>query len=238
MKLTPLDIKKQEFKKSMRGYDPVEVDAFLEMVSDELEDLIRVKKELSDEVLKLRTQLRDYQSVEKTLQDTLVHAQESIRESRESSTREAELVLREAELSAEKILEDAKFKLAEMKNELILVKAQKNSFSRRLRHLLESQIDLIDVLDLDDLGFERQSSIKGRPAPQQKSVRSKLEFAAVDDELAENQARRASHQPTSDENPAQTRDPHWAKRSIDAGEHNQPEPDSNRPSRISDQLIV
>ncbi|NVM02542.1 MAG: DivIVA domain-containing protein, partial [Candidatus Helarchaeota archaeon] len=41
MKLTPLDIKRQEFKKVMRGYDVIEVDAFLEMVADEYESLLR-----------------------------------------------------------------------------------------------------------------------------------------------------------------------------------------------------
>ncbi len=125
MKLTPLDIKKQEFKKSMRGYDAIEVDAFLEMVADEFESLNQEKNNLADEVLKLKTQLQDYQEVEKTLKETLMHAQESINESRETSKREANLTVREAEVQAEKIMEDTKLKLATMKNELVLIKAQK-----------------------------------------------------------------------------------------------------------------
>ncbi|MFQ5630060.1 MAG: DivIVA domain-containing protein, partial [bacterium] len=56
MKLTPLDIKKQEFKKNLRGYDPIEVDAFLEMVANEFESLLREKNLFSDEILKLKTQ--------------------------------------------------------------------------------------------------------------------------------------------------------------------------------------
>jgi len=57
VKLTPLDIKKQEFKRSLRGYDPVEVDAFLDMVADEFEAVIREKNHMADEILKLRTQI-------------------------------------------------------------------------------------------------------------------------------------------------------------------------------------
>jgi len=153
VKLTPLDIKKQEFRRVMRGLDPIEVETFLEMVSDEFESLIKEKNELSDEVLKLKTQLKDYQQVEKTFKESLMSAQETINQSRDNSKREANLIIKDAELKAEKILEDTKIRLIEMKNELMLIKSQKDSFARRLRHLLESQLELIGVLELDDLGL-------------------------------------------------------------------------------------
>jgi cell division initiation protein len=153
LRLSPLDIKKQEFKRLMRGYDPEEVHTFLEMVAEEFEILQREKHRLEDETLKLRTQLHDYQEVERTLKQTLMNAQESVQLSRDNSKREADLLLREAELQAEKILEEARHKLAQLKNDLLVVRAQKDSFARRLRHLLESQLELIGVLELDDLGF-------------------------------------------------------------------------------------
>jgi cell division initiation protein len=123
------------------------------MVAEEFEILQREKNRLEDEALKLRTQLHDYQEVERTLKQTLMNAQESVQLSRDNSKREADLLLREAELQAEKILEEARHKLAQLKNDLQLVRAQKDSFARRLRHLLESQLELIGVLELDDLGF-------------------------------------------------------------------------------------
>ena len=172
MRLTPLDIKKQEFKRSMRGYDPEEVNTFLEMVAEEFETLQREKNRLEDEAIKLRTQLHDYQEVERTLKQTLMNAQETVQLSRDNSKREADLTLREAELQAEKIIEDARKRLAALKNELLVVRAQKDSFARRLRHLLESQLELIGVLELDDLGFgetdyrDNTPSVKEQPTRQ------------------------------------------------------------------------
>jgi cell division initiation protein len=151
VKLTPLDIRKQEFKKVMRGFDPEEVEAFLGMVADELESLIHERNKLSDELIKLRTQLRDYQQVEHTLRDTLMKATSTVEESRVNSLREAELRIQEAELQAEKIVVNAKDELQELRHEISLLRTQKESFSRRLRHLLESQIELIDVLGMDDV---------------------------------------------------------------------------------------
>ncbi|MCG8604577.1 DivIVA domain-containing protein [bacterium] len=158
MKLTPLDIKKQEFKKTVRGYDRIEVETFLEMVAEEFESLIREKNALADETLKLKTQLQDYQNVERTLQDTLVTAQESMKASRETSEREADSIMNDAKIKAERILEESKLKLANLKNELLVIKAQKDSIARRLKHLLNSQIELIEVLEMDDLGFGQYES--------------------------------------------------------------------------------
>ncbi|MBN2012473.1 DivIVA domain-containing protein [candidate division KSB1 bacterium] len=165
MKITPLDIKKQDFKKVLRGLDPIEVETFLEMVSEEFESLIREKNTLSDEVLKLKTQLKDYQEVEKTFKESLMSAQQTINQSRENSQKEANLIIREAEIQAEKILEDTKIQLIEMKNELMVIRAQKDSFAKRLRHLFESQLELLGVLELDDLSIGRGENTSRATAP-------------------------------------------------------------------------
>jgi len=184
LRLTPLDIKKQEFKRIMRGYDPEEVNNFLEMVAEEFETLQREKNRLDDETLKLRTQLHDYQEVERTLKQTLMNAQESMQLSRDNSRREADLTLREAELQADKIVDEARKRLAELKNELLVVRAQKDSFARRLRHLLESQLELIGVLELDDLGFgdsehrENSHPVKEQPARPVPPARSPVQDGA------------------------------------------------------------
>ena len=158
MKLTPLEIKKQHFKTKVRGFDPIEVESFLEMIADEYEAVLNERNRLSDEVTKLKTQLKSYQQVEKTLQETLMNAQETVSQSKENSKREAEIILREAELKAERIVDEAREKLDKMKNELSILKSQKESFAKRLKHLLESQIELIKVLEIDDVGIQTGSN--------------------------------------------------------------------------------
>jgi cell division initiation protein len=158
MKLTPLDIKKQKFAQKMRGYDTSEVESFLEMTANEYETALNERNRLNEEAVKLKTQLRDYQQVEKTLQETLMNAQESVNQSLENSKREAQIILRESELKAEKILDDARGKLDKMKNDLAILRAQKDSLAKRLKHLLQSQIELINVLEIDDTGYDKSGS--------------------------------------------------------------------------------
>jgi cell division initiation protein len=175
MRLTPLDIRKQEFKNTLRGYDREEVDAFMTMIADEFEMLIREKHQFNDELIRLRTQLKDYQQVETTLRDTLMKAQNTVDESRTHSRREAEIVIHEAELQAEHILKEAKEDLQDLRNDIHMLKIQKESFSKRLRHLLESQIELLQVLDMDDLELPQENEVRyrgrtPRPTPQEREA--------------------------------------------------------------------
>lgn len=161
MKITPLEIKRQQFKKVMRGYDPVEVDTFLDMLSTEMEDLVRANRELTDRVLGLETQLSDYKNMEKTLQQTLMQAQETSGKSIENSKKEADLILKEAELKASQIVEKARLDFARAKEEISTLKARKESILGRLKVLLNSEIDLIRALEIDADESVSQDPSKG-----------------------------------------------------------------------------
>jgi len=150
MKLTPLDIKKQEFKKVLRGYDPVEVDSFLEMMSNEFADLLKQCKDMNDQLVEFDTQLRDYRQMEKTLQQTLMQAQEASGRSIENSRKEAQLIIQEAELKGNQLLDRARMDLMKMKEEIATLRSRKESIVSRLKVLLNSEIELIKALEVDD----------------------------------------------------------------------------------------
>ncbi len=147
MKLTPLDIKKQEFKKVMRGYDSVEVDTFMDMMANEFEDLLRQHKDMRDKVVELETQLKDYRQIEKALQQTLLQAQEATGRTYESARKEAEMIVREAEARAAKVVEQANSDLARMNRDLTGLQSRKEALLGRLRVLLSSELDLLKSLE-------------------------------------------------------------------------------------------
>ena len=160
MKLTPLDIRKQEFKKVMRGYDPVEVDTFMEMVGNEFEEALRSQKEMRDRMVEVEVQLKDYRQIEKTLQQTLLQAQEATGRTYESARKEAELITREAEQKASKIIEDAHTDLGRLKNEIMELTTRRESLIGRLRVLLSAELDLLKMMDQDSPhDFLRSSSM-------------------------------------------------------------------------------
>ncbi|HEX9252217.1 MAG TPA: DivIVA domain-containing protein, partial [Ignavibacteriaceae bacterium] len=77
MKISPIEIRQQEFTKKMRGYDPDEVQNFLESLAEELDKLNNENESLKIEFESLTEQINEYKKIEKNLQDTLLSAQES-----------------------------------------------------------------------------------------------------------------------------------------------------------------
>lgn len=150
MKLTPIDIKKQEFKKALRGLDPVEVKAYLDFVADEYEQLLQHNQQLEKQLASYQTELRHYKDVEKTLKQTLYEVKQTSQLSKQTSLKEAELIKREAEIQAAKILEEARAEAERIRKEVETLKQQKDSFVTRLKYLLSSQLELIEMLQVDD----------------------------------------------------------------------------------------
>lgn len=161
MKISPLEIKRQQFKKGLRGYDTIEVDTFLEMLSNEVEELLAENKKLRDSIIELETQLGDFKNMERTLQATLMQAQETSGKSIENSRKEAELIIKEAQLKASEIVEKARLDFAHAKEEISKLKARKESVLSRLKVLLTSELDLIKALGIDEDDSDRANSSRG-----------------------------------------------------------------------------
>ena len=173
MKLTPLDVKKQEFRKTLRGFDPIEVQTFLEMVAEEYERVLEENKQLNNRLIELETKLKDYQETEKNLRETLLNVQEVKKQSEESSRRQADLLIKEAELKALEIVENARKQARQMRDEVNMLRTQKESFINRLRQILVSQIELLSVLEMDDAIPEEAQEYVESVRSQKKNVLKK-----------------------------------------------------------------
>jgi len=147
MPITPLEIRKQEFKKGLRGYDPHEVRAFLEMVSTEVENLLRENAGLTEKVKDLDSKIEDYHRMEKILQDTLTTTQKATDELKNGAKKEAETIIANARVEAQRFLKEAQTELAGMKEETKMIEHQKLLLVSEFRGLLESYLRLLERLE-------------------------------------------------------------------------------------------
>jgi cell division initiation protein len=150
MPLTAIDISKQDFSTSMRGYNREEVRAFLDLVAKELETLQQSESRLAERVAVLEGKLNEFQEIEQTLRDALLSAQEAVKQAQEGSKRERELILKNARIDADQIRKDAQKDLSKIQNHIHHLNAQKNSFIKRLKYILQSQQELIEFLESED----------------------------------------------------------------------------------------
>jgi len=172
LRIAPVDIRNQQFKKVVRGADPEEVRIFLGIVADEMEKLINDEREFEQKVAGLEAQVDEYRKVETALRDTLLTAERVSSEARENSRKEAELLLRDAELKAERILDDASRRAGELRREIVDLKNQKDIYIARLRSLVETQLKMLRFHSVD---MEEQEETITKLTESQRALRLDLE---------------------------------------------------------------
>jgi cell division initiation protein len=146
MKISPLDIQQQQFKgKMLGGLDPDDVDSFLQLVSEEMETLIRENNDLREQARKVSGEMEELNQREKTLRETMLAAQRITEEMKANATKEAALLITEAEMKAEKIVAEAENRLVRLRNEIQDTKRQKVQFDTSLKSLLDTHYKMLDL---------------------------------------------------------------------------------------------
>jgi DivIVA domain-containing protein len=145
--LTPLDVRRHEFNRVLRGYDPERVDQFREQVAEELERLTRANQELEQKARTLHDQLKSFRERDKALNEALVHAQQLRSEMKEQAERESQLTLREAQAQAERMLGDAHSDIRRLEDELAALERFRRNYLTQLRVFVERQLAEISAAE-------------------------------------------------------------------------------------------
>lgn len=139
MKISPQDINTQEFRRSLRGYDMDEVDAFLAQVADELEVHIQENLHLKDRIKVLEERVAEYQKLDERLKETLVTAQEMKEEIAKASQHRVEAAAAQARAEAQSIVADAHKKLVRIQAQVDDLRRYRDSFIIRYKAFLDQQ---------------------------------------------------------------------------------------------------
>ena len=144
MRITPLDIQQKQFPVKFRGFEEEEVDSFLELIREEMEELLRENASMREESKRLEKQLKEYKNIESTLKDTLVATQQMVEDYKNTAKKDAELIIKEAELKAEEIIKNAQEKVIKIHEDITDLKGVRRHFKEEVRRLIESHIRMLD----------------------------------------------------------------------------------------------
>ena len=149
MRMTPLDVQSHHFARRLRGYDPDEVDAFLRIVSEDYEGLVRESESQGDRIRRLEARIEELAAQEALLKETLLSAQAMVEQMRTAAERESELRLAEVEVRAEKILDASHRRAARLAQDIREMKALRTRLAESLRSAAETHIALLETLEAD-----------------------------------------------------------------------------------------
>lgn len=144
MIISSKDIKKRDFKKSLRGYDSDEVDAFLETVSAHYEKLLVENKNQAEKIKSLLQDIDIYKENEANLQRAIVRSQELGEEIVATAKKRAEIITHEAELDARKIKQDLEDEILNKRQELEIIKQKNEKTFDDVRNFLTDKLNELD----------------------------------------------------------------------------------------------
>ena len=148
--LTPLDIHNKEFKRAFRGYSEEEVDAFLDNVIKDYEQLYRDNMEYKETLERITSKLEHYQHMESTLHNTLIIAQETAEDVKLNAKKESELLMKEAEVKGQKLVDEAMAKVRRATAEYEELQKQSQIYRTRMLTLVKAQMEMLKISQEDE----------------------------------------------------------------------------------------
>jgi cell division initiation protein len=149
MRMTPLDVQSHQFATRFRGFDPDEVTAFLRIVAEDYEGLLRENDSQADRIRRLEMRIEELSAQEHLLKETLVSAQAMTAEMSQTAERQAELRLAEVEIRAEKILDASHRRAARLTQDIREMRALRTRLAEALRSAAETHLALLETLESD-----------------------------------------------------------------------------------------
>ena len=156
-----------KFNRTLRGYDPDEVNQFLDQVIKQVEGMIAELKEkdkqiaLKDEKIAeltkmvnstghMRDKLAQYERMEATLNRAIVMAQKTSDQIKSNAHRESEIILEDAKKNASRIVNESLLRAERTEMEANMLRRNINIFKRKLKDIIEAQLELVEDIEKVD----------------------------------------------------------------------------------------
>lgn len=141
----------EKFSTSFTGYKKEEVNAFVADVIKQVESMIGDMKAKDVEIEQLKQSLEKYKNMEQTFNKALLMAEDASNQIRRLARDESATIIADARKNASRIVNEALIQAEKTQAESAQLKRNIITFKRRLRTILESQLDLVDDIEHLDI---------------------------------------------------------------------------------------
>ncbi len=140
MSMKPVDIRNSSFRIKFKGYDPAQVQSYLDSIANEMQELIQENSELKVRIKLLEEKLREFQEMEEELKTALIMAQKNAQSIVENAKKEASIILEKAKIEALAQTKEAVLERDRLKEEIKSLRKKRweiiQSFKGELEYFL------------------------------------------------------------------------------------------------------
>ena len=140
----------RKFNSSINGYNKLEVNNFVNEVTNEYESMLAKLKKQDEDLARLKTELEKYKNMENTHNRAIMVAEDASNQIKKVARDEAKGLIDDARRNASRIVNDALLKADKVEQDAELLKRRVVIFKRRLRSVVDEQIEFIDSIKEED----------------------------------------------------------------------------------------
>lgn len=151
----------EKFNRTLRGYDPAEVNNFLDQIIKQVEDMVSEIKSkdariselegLEQENIHLKEKLEQYERMEGTLNKAILMAQKTSDQIKSTAQQESDIIIDDAKKNASRIVNEALLRAEKTEFEASMLRRNINVFKRRLKDIIESQLEVVNDIEKVEL---------------------------------------------------------------------------------------
>jgi cell division initiation protein len=146
MNVSPLDLRQQRFRSAFRGFDKVEVTAFLAAVADDYEQALRETDRLRQDVTRLEQLIGEHREHEKNLKATLMTAQKLADDIKANAKEEAHRIIGEAESRSDLLLEKTQARLEDVQREIDGMKLKRRDVETTIESTIQTLRNTLEYI--------------------------------------------------------------------------------------------
>lgn len=145
-----------KFNRTLHGYDPDEVNAFLDQVISHVEKMVSDLREKDLKIKELEDKINfqpksDVEKASDSLAQSIVIARRTSDQIKDSAYRERDLIVEDAKRNANRIVNEALMKAERAEDQAETLRRKTNIFKRRLRNVIEEQLEMVDEIEKIDM---------------------------------------------------------------------------------------
>ncbi|HHY64899.1 MAG TPA: DivIVA domain-containing protein [Clostridiaceae bacterium] len=157
MNFVPNDLQNIAFKRSLFGYNILQVEDVIMKVVEDMAEMIRENAKLKEKLEEAQEKVKYYKTIENNLHNSLIIAQQTSEEIISNARNNADNIVKEAELKAQQIIDNAHKEVLGVKFEYERIRRDLNAYKVKIESTIKSQLKLLDNLEDDDKLAETQA---------------------------------------------------------------------------------
>jgi cell division initiation protein len=163
MNVTPLDLRQQQFRTTLRGFDKDEVTAFLAEAADDYAEAIREADRLRHEVARLEGLVAEHREHERNLRNTLMTAQRLADEISDNAHKQAAIIIKDAETRAGLIIEKAQSRYEDVQREIDGLRLKRREVEGSVESVISSLKNTLEFVREQDARDRDDKVLQHRP---------------------------------------------------------------------------